>query len=70
MPSRRGYIVVRWYSRDEIVVLFGYHLTSAQQKIDQLRSSLVKQKRTFYCEVGGWEISKQNVINSKGHESR
>ena len=70
VPFRRGYIVARWYSGDEIVILFDSDLTVAQQKIEQLRSSAAEQERTFYCEIGGGviEIGKQSVIKSKGHE--
>ena len=52
VPFRRGYIVARQCSGDEIVILFDSDLTVAQQKIEQVRSSAVEQERTFYCEIG------------------
>lgn len=81
VPFRRSDIVARWYSGDEIVILFDSDLTVAQQKVEQLRSSANEQELTFYCEIGAWEIGKQTienavdalaqkVINSKGHEPR
>ncbi len=79
VPFRRSDIVARWYSGDEIVILFDSDLTVAQQKIEQLRSSAAEQGLTFYCEIGAWEIGKQSiesvvdalaqsVIKSKGHD--
>ena len=49
---RRGYIVTRQCSGDEIVISFDSDLIIARQKIEQLRSSAAEQERTFYREIG------------------
>ena len=52
MLFRRGYIVARQCSGDEIVISFDSDLTIARQKIEQLRGSVTEQERTFYREIG------------------
>lgn len=61
VPFRRSDIVARWYSGDEIVILFDSAPAIAQQKIEQLRKSGAEHDLTFYCEIGEWEIGKQTV---------
>ncbi len=81
VPFRRSDIVARWYSGDEIVILFDSDMAVAQQKMDELNRSAAEQDLTFYYEIGPWEISKQTiedvvdrltkkVIERKGRELR
>lgn len=81
VPFRRSDIVARWYSGDEIVILFDSDMAVAEQKIDQLNSSAAEQDLTFYHEIGQWEIGKETiedvvdeltkkVLERKGREPR
>ena len=58
VPFRRSDVVARWYSGDEIVILFDSDVEVAEGKIDQLRESALEQDLTFYVAVGQWEVGK------------
>lgn len=58
VPFRRSDVVARWYSGDEIVILFDSDVSVAEGKIEQLRESAVDQGLTFNVAVGPWEVGK------------
>jgi len=81
VPFRRSDVVARWYSGDEIVILFDSDIAIAQQKMDELNRSAAEQDLTFYYEIGEWAIGKQTiesvvdeltkkVLEHKGREPR
>ena len=53
---RRSDVVARWYSGDEIVILFDADEEGAGRKIEQLVESAAEQGMTFYAELGQWEV--------------
>ena len=58
MPFRRSDVVARWYSGDEIVILFDTDREGAERKISQLEKSAASQGMAFQFEVGEWEVGK------------
>jgi GGDEF domain-containing protein len=61
MPFRRSDIVARWYSGDEIVILFDSDRAGAEAKIAQLVTSAAGQGLTFSHQVGEWEVGKEAI---------
>lgn len=61
MPFRRSDIVARWYSGDEIAILFDSDRSGAERKIAQLRESAARQGLAFDYELGEWEVGKQAI---------
>lgn len=61
MPFRRSDVVARWYSGDEIVILFDADEVGAGRKIEQLIESAAEQGMTFYAELGQWEVGKVTI---------
>jgi len=61
MPFRRSDIVARWYSGDEIVILFDSDRAGAERKIVQLERSAAEQGLTFQCEIGEWRVGKEAI---------
>ncbi len=58
---RRSDVVARWFSGDEIVILFDSDAIGAERKIAQLQESARQQGLTFKYEVGEWVVGKQAV---------
>ena len=58
---RRSDVVARWFSGDEIVILFDSDALGAERKITQLQESAREQGLTFKYEVGEWVVGKQAV---------
>ena len=54
-------MVARWYSGDEIVILFDADEEGAGRKIEQLVESAAEQGMTFYAELGQWEVGKITI---------
>lgn len=63
IPFRRSDLVARWYSGDEIVILFDSDMDGAELKIAQLREAARKNGLTFTYEIGGWGVGHQSIIN-------
>ena len=61
MPFRRSDVVARWYSGDEIVILFDSDEEGARRKVGQLIESAVEQDLTFFAELGQWEVGKSTI---------
>lgn len=61
MSFRRSDIVARWYSGDEIVILFDSDRIGAEAKIIQLEKSAAEQGLTFFHHVGEWEVGKEAI---------
>jgi GGDEF domain-containing protein len=62
IPFRRSDIVARWYSGDEIVILFDADQTGAERKIGELRESAGRAGLTFVFAIGEWEVGRQPII--------
>ena len=58
---RRSDLVARWYSGDEIVILFDSDRPFADSKIVELQESAKAQGLTFTYAVGEWEVGKESV---------
>ena len=58
---RRSDLVARWYSGDEIVILFDSDGPFADSKISELQGSAKAQGLTFKYAVGEWEVGKESV---------
>lgn len=61
IPFRRSDLVARWFSGDEIVILFDGDLDGANHKIEQLQKSGAENGISFTYEVGTWEVGKQSI---------
>ena len=58
---RAADVVARWYSGDEIVILFDSDRVWAEQKIVELEESARAQELTFYYALGEWEVGKTAI---------
>jgi len=61
MSFRRSDVVARWYSGDEIVILFDSDWAGAEGKVDQLKESAMTQGLTFFYEIGDWKVGKEAI---------
>ena len=61
VPFRRSDVVARWYSGDEIVILFDADEGGAERKIEQLVESAEEQGMTFFAAQGQWEVGKTTI---------
>jgi GGDEF domain-containing protein len=61
IPLRSSDIVARWFSGDEIVILFDNDPQSARRKIAALQDSAASQSLTFAWEMGTWEVGVQGI---------
>jgi GGDEF domain-containing protein len=62
IPLRSSDVVARWYSGDEIVILFDNDRDSALAKVRELEASAARQGLTFTFEVGRWRVGEQDVV--------
>ena len=60
-PFRRSDIVARWYSGDEIVILFDSDRAGAVSKMDELNHSASTQGLSFKFVFGDWEVGKTYI---------
>lgn len=70
---RSSDLVARWYSGDEIVVLFDSDKTGARKKIGELQDSAQSNGLGFVWELGEWEVGRQDVadvVNALADSSR
>ncbi len=58
---RRSDIVARWYSGDEIVILFDSERVGAQRKVDELGAAAAAQGLSFKYDLGEWDVGKEPV---------
>lgn len=61
VPFRRSDVVARWYSGDEIVILFDSDRIGAERKIEELAASAHHEGLTFKFDLGEWEVGKEPV---------
>jgi len=61
IPFRRSDLVARWYSGDEIVILFDSELAGAKHKIYELIKSAKNHNLTFKYEMCLWDVSKKPI---------
>ena len=61
VPFRRSDIVARWYSGDEIVILFDSDRAGAVSKMDELARSASNQGLSFKFVFGDWEVGKTYI---------
>jgi diguanylate cyclase (GGDEF)-like protein len=62
IPLRSSDVVARWYSGDEIVILFDNDRESALAKVKELEASAARHGLTFTFEVGQWRVGEQDVV--------
>ncbi|MFH1567412.1 MAG: hypothetical protein ABIL09_05370 [Gemmatimonadota bacterium] len=58
---RRSDVVARWYSGDEIVILFDADRDVAERKVEHLALSARAHGLTFQYAVGDWEVGKEPI---------
>ena len=58
---RRSDVVARWYSGDEIVILFDADMSGAERKIDELINFAYNQGLSFKYELGEWIVGKTPI---------
>ena len=63
IPFRRSDIVARWYSGDEIVILFDSDYEGGKRKMKELCKKARQHDITFQYELGIWEVGKTGVVN-------
>jgi diguanylate cyclase (GGDEF)-like protein len=63
IPMRSSDIVARWYSGDEIVILFDSDREGALRKVHELEESAATLGLTFTCEVGTWNVGVQGIVD-------
>ena len=63
IPFRRSDLVARWYSGDEIVILFDCDVDGAELKIFQIREAARKNGLAFTYEIGEWAVGHQSIIH-------
>ena len=61
VPFRRSDVVARWYSGDEIVILFDSDRLGADKKIEELTRSAGGQGLTFKHDIGDWDVGKESI---------
>lgn len=61
MHFRRSDIVARWYSGDEIVILFDSERSGAQRKLDELSEAAATEGLSFKYDLGEWDVGKEPV---------
>lgn len=60
---RSSDIVARWYSGDEIVILFDADRDGADRKISELQASANSQEISFAYEIGEWDVGKRDITD-------
>ncbi len=61
VPMRRSDLVARWYSGDEIVIVFDADIGGARQKMEELHRAAVEMGMAFDWATGAWEVGRQTV---------
>lgn len=59
MNFRRSDVVARWYSGDEIVILFDSDREGADRKMEELASSAHREGLSFKFAIGEWAVGKE-----------
>ena len=61
VPFRRSDVVARWYSGDEIVILFDSDRAGAERKLAELGVSSEGQGMSFKYAIGEWNVGQEPV---------
>ena len=61
IPFRRSDLIARWFSGDEIVILFDADEEFALRKIGQLEEAARQQGMAFHFQLGIWDVGKDPV---------
>lgn len=61
IPFRRSDIVARWYSGDEIVILFDAPRPGAEYKLGELAEAAWQNGLTFQYDLGVWHVGQQTI---------
>ena len=61
IPFRRSDLIARWFSGDEIVILFDADEEFARRKVDQLEEAAKQQGMSFHFQLGIWDVGKDPV---------
>lgn len=61
LPFRRSDIVARWYSGDEIVILFDGGRAGAERKMTELTEAAAAEGLSFKYDLGEWDVGKEPV---------
>lgn len=61
IPFRRSDLVARWFSGDEIVILFDADEEFALRKIGQLEEAARQQGMSFHFQLGIWDVGKEPI---------
>ena len=61
VPFRSSDVVARWYSGDEMVILFDGDRDFAEGALRQLEASSRQNGLMFKYEIGSWEVGKQPI---------
>lgn len=61
IPWRSSDIVARWYSGDEIVILFDNDYEGAEIKINELKASASDNGLGFAYEIGSWYVGEEPI---------
>jgi len=62
IPFRRSDVVARWYSGDEIVILFDSDLEGSQRKMEELEENAARQGISFTHEIGIWTVGETDIV--------
>ncbi len=61
VPFRRSDLIARWFSGDEIVILFDADEEFALRKVGQLEEAARRQGMSFHFQLGIWDVGKDPV---------
>ncbi|MDP7449931.1 MAG: hypothetical protein QF689_15160 [Candidatus Latescibacteria bacterium] len=61
VPFRRSDIVARWYSGDELVILFDSERIGAERKMEELAVAAAAEGLSFKFDIGEWDVGKEPV---------
>ena len=61
IPHRRSDLIARWFSGDEVVVLFDGDNRAARIKIEELKESARKRGLDFTYELGTWVVGSETI---------
>ncbi len=70
LPFRRSDIIARWYSGDEIVILFDAEKAGAQRKMIELEEAAAAEELSFKYDLGEWDVGKDPVEDAIEELSR
>lgn len=63
IPFRRSDVVARWYSGDEIVILFDSDIAGVERKMHELIKSAAQQDLSFQYEMCIWDVSEKPITD-------